>query len=76
MLNMSKIWMLFSKKLSEAEFRFNKQKCRFIQPSAEYLGYVIDKKCIYRLSRKVEAICEAPAPSNVTELQSFLATTQ
>ena len=37
---------------------------------------MIDKEGIHPISRKVEAICEAPAPSNVTELWSFLGMTQ
>ena len=51
-----------------------KQKC--MQPSVEYLAYVIDKVGVHPMSRKVETICEAPAPSNVTELWSFLGMTQ
>ena len=37
--------------------RLKKQKCRFVQPSVEYLGYVIDKEDIHPMSRKVEAVC-------------------
>ena len=64
------------KKLSEAGLKLKKQKCRFMQVSVEYLGCVIDKEGIHPMSRKVEAICEVPAPSNVPELRSFLGMTQ
>ena len=32
------------RKLSETGPRLKKQKCRFMQPSVEYLWYVIDKE--------------------------------
>ena len=43
-----------------------------MQSGVEYLGYVIDKEGIHPVSRKVEAICDVPAPSNITELWPFL----
>ena len=64
------------KKLSEAGLRLEEQKCKFMQPSFEYSGYVIDKEGIHPMSRKVEAICEAPSASNVTELRPFRGMTQ
>ena len=45
--------------------RLNKQKCFFLRSSTEYLGHVVDEE-------KVKAIKDAPAPTNVTQLRSFL----
>ena len=42
------------KKVSEAGLMLKKQKCRFMQPSVEYLGYVIDKERIHPMSRKLK----------------------
>ena len=52
--------------------KLKKQKCRFMQPSVEYLGYVTDKGGIHPMSEKVEAICEVSVTSNINEPQSFL----
>ena len=38
----------------------------------EYLGHRIDKEGISALPRKVKAIANAPHPTNVQELRSFL----
>ena len=58
--------------LEEAGLRLNKFKCEFLQPSIEYLGHIIDEQGIHPTEEKVRAIKEAPTPTNVTELRSFL----
>ena len=47
-------------------------KCAFMQASVEYLGHLVDAQGIHVTSGKVEAVRQAPSPSNVTELKSFL----
>ena len=47
-------------------------KCKFMAPSVTYLGYRIDAEGLHPLIEKVEAICEAPSPTNVSELKSYL----
>ena len=37
-----------------------------------YLGHVVSKKGIQTDSKKVEAICKLPVPTNVTEVRSLL----
>ena len=64
------------KRLSDAGLKLKRQKCKFLEPSVEYLGYLIDKEGIHPMARKIEAICNAPAPLNITELHSFLGMTQ
>ena len=50
----------------------NKDKCAFFRREIEFLGNVISSGGIKPSESKVEAICKAKKPSNVTELRSFL----
>lgn len=43
-----------------------------MQPSVEYLGYIVDKDGLHATPSKIEAIVNAPAPRCVSELRSFL----
>ena len=59
-------------RLQEAGLHLNREKCYFMMPSIEYLGYVIDAQGRHPTTEKVKAIRDAPAPENVTQLRSFL----
>ena len=59
-------------KLEEHGLRLKREKCSFMQPSVEYLGYLIDAEGIHTTPEKVAAIVNAPEPKNTTELRSFL----
>ena len=59
-------------RLREKGFRLKKDKCHFMQTTVEYLGHVIDAKGQHTSPKKCQAITEAPALKNVTELRSFL----
>ncbi len=59
-------------RLEKHGFRLKQEKCTFLAHSVEYLGHRIDKEGISALPRKVEAIANAPQPTNVQELRSFL----
>ena len=48
------------------------KKCVFMQPSMEYLGHVISVEGISMDPSKVKAILQWPAPSDVSQLRSFL----
>ena len=50
----------------------NLSKCSFYQSRIHYLGHVISGKGIAVDPVKVEAIMEWPAPTNVTEVRSFM----
>jgi hypothetical protein len=52
--------------------RVKKKKCDFMKPSLEYLGYVLDSEGIHTSESKVQAINDAPAPRDQSELRSFL----
>ena len=59
-------------RLEEANLRLNRGKCFFLRPKLEYLGHVIDAQGIHPTEEKTQAIRDAPTPTNVTELRSFL----
>ena len=52
--------------------RANKDKCKFLSESVEYLGHHIDAAGLHTTDSKVRAVKEAPCPRNVRELRSFL----
>ena len=49
-----------------------RSKCIFVTTSVEYLGHIIDNKRLHPSPSKVQAIQQAPAPTNVTELRALL----
>ena len=52
--------------------RLRRSKCFFMLPSIEYLGHIISERGLQPTNRKVQAIQAAPAPTNQTQLKSFL----
>ena len=60
------------KRLEAAGLRLKAEKCKFMMAEVEYLGHRISKEGIFPTSAKVTAIKEAPVPSNVQQLRSFL----
>ena len=52
--------------------RLKKEKCVFLTPRVEYLGHLIDSEGLHPTLTKVRAILNAPSPTNVTQLKSFL----
>lgn len=59
-------------KLREANLTVKKEKCSFFQDEIEYLGYTLTKQGLKKTKEKVKAIVDAPQPSNVTEVRSFI----
>ena len=55
--------------MQKAGLRLKKQMCAFLLPSVEYLGHKITAEGIQPIE---QAIKDAPAPKNVTQLRSFL----
>ena len=60
------------KRLQDAGLRLNRDKCFFLRSSIEYLGHVVDKDSIHPTQEKVQAIKNAPQPTNIAQLRSFL----
>lgn len=59
-------------RLVEHRVKAKKSKCFFLTPSVEYLGHEIDSEGKHTLSDKLDAIVNAPIPTNLQELRSFL----
>ncbi|KAK9529796.1 hypothetical protein VZT92_013867 [Zoarces viviparus] len=59
-------------RLQENGLRVKRSKCEVGKTRVEYLGHVLDEQGIHPSKDKVRAIQEAPAPTNVKELQAFL----
>ena len=60
------------RRLEEAGMKLKCEKCFFLLSEVEYLGHVICRAGLLPSEAKVAAITGAPAPTNETELKSFL----
>ena len=58
-------------RLEQYGVRLNKAKCKFMLPSVEYLGYHTGDG-VRPTQEKLQAIVDAPAPKDVSQLKSFL----
>ena len=60
-------------RLEERGFRMKEAKCQFFfMSSVKYLGHQISQSRIQALQSKVDAIANAPTPTNIQEIRSFL----
>jgi hypothetical protein len=50
----------------------NLEKCSFGMDMVHYLGYIIDQHGVHVYPAKIQVIRDWPAPTTLTELQSFL----
>ena len=69
--HLANIEKLFER-LSDAGLRLKAGKCQFMKPVLECLGHRVDAEGFHPVEAKVNAIKEAPAPTNPSELKSFL----
>ena len=60
------------KRLADAGLRLNRSKCFFLQPQIQYLGHLLNATGLHPTDEKVAALAEAPTPTNITQLRSFL----
>ena len=58
--------------LAEAGLRLKREKCRLMQTSVTYLGYIINARGALADSSMVDAIKNALSPKNVQELRSWI----
>lgn len=58
--------------LTSAGFSINIRKCKFLTTEIEYLGRVISRGQVRPSPRKIEAIVNAPTPSNLKKVRQFL----
>lgn len=59
-------------RVAESGLRLKRSKCQLMKPSIQCLGHVVDEEGFHPVEAKVRAIRDAPEPSNVSELKSFL----
>ena len=60
------------RRLERAGLRAKKSKCAFMRPSVSYLGHKIDAEGLHPLDDRVRAIKDAPTPTSVSGLKSYL----
>jgi hypothetical protein len=60
------------KKLSDAGLRLKREKCEISASSVTYLGHKVSEQGVEVLEDKVQAIAQAPAPSDKQQLQSWI----
>ena len=58
--------------LMSAGIKINRGKSQFFTKSVNYLGHIFDETGIHPCTEKIRAILDAPSPTNVKELQSFI----
>lgn len=58
--------------LNAAGLKISFNKCQFFMDQVSYLGFIISKEGLHTADDKIEAINDAPTPSNVTQLKSFI----
>ena len=63
-------------RLDKHNMKLNKTKCQFLKSEVTYLGRTVSVNGIKPIQNKVEATRKAPAPANLTELQSLLGAVQ
>ncbi|CAK1600391.1 unnamed protein product [Parnassius mnemosyne] len=69
--HIKKLYKVFER-LQSHGLRVKKEKCVFFAESMNYLGHVISKEGVHTCPEKVRAIVNTPAPTNISELRSFI----
>lgn len=60
------------RRLKKYGFTIKFEKCKFLETSVKYLGFIIDQNGIHPCPEKVETIQNLPQPENVSQLRSLL----
>lgn len=58
--------------MEKSGLRLKRSKCEFMGKEVTFLGHKINASGLHPLTKKVEAIAEAPEPQNVSELKAYL----
>ena len=58
--------------LKEAGLRLKHEKCYFMLPSVENLGFKISAEGLQPTAEKIKAVQDAPPPKDISQLKSFL----
>ena len=59
-------------RLEERGFKLKRAKCKFAMEELKFLGFLINRKGIRADPERTRAISNMPAPTNVSEVHSFL----
>lgn len=59
-------------KMQSVGLKVNKKKCQFFQEKISYLGFDIDKFGLSENKDRIKNVLNAPRPTNVSELRSFI----
>ena len=59
-------------RLQEAGLRLKTEKCSFCVSEVEYLGHIISAEGLKPSPNKIKVIVDAPQPTKLSELKSFL----
>ena len=60
------------RRLSEAGFKLNLEKCKFFQEEITFLGHRINRHGLFKDEKKIEAVVNAPCPKNPTQVKAFI----
>ena len=60
------------KRLKEHGLRAKMEKCAFFQEIISYCGHEVDRDGFHKTTEKVQAVVDAPQPTNTRQLRSFL----
>ena len=60
------------RRLERAGLKVKQSKCAFMRPSVTYLGHKIDAEGLHPLDDRVRTIKDAPTPTSVSGLKSYL----
>ncbi len=63
-------------RLCRAGLKINTEKSSFFSPEIEYLGYLLTKKGIKPVQKKIQAVIDLQAPTTLKQLHSFLGIVQ
>lgn len=63
---------LLFQRLRECTLKLSPEKCDFLKPEVNFLGYIISKEGLAPNPEKVRVISEFPHPRNQTAIKSFL----
>lgn len=59
-------------RLLQFNVKVNFEKCKFFEEEIDYLGYTINSKGISPSKSKIQAVINAPTPTNKSQLKSYL----
>jgi hypothetical protein len=62
----------FLSTLQQHKLYSNLENCSFGMNKVQYLGYIVDEHGVHVDPAKIQVSCDWPAPTTLTELQSFL----